>query len=284
MSQTTRCPHCATAFRVVADQLRVSDGWVRCGHCQEVFDALQSLRQPVRPPPDGPQLAQEEGEPIPAFLRAPEPEAPALADEEAPPDVPLPLPAAQSPAEALPWVDEPPPPGRDEPQFVRAARRGAVWRQPRTRALLVLAASLLALLLAAQALLQQRDALAARHPAVRTLLQPLCALRGCTLQAPRDPAALVIDSSSFMRLRLDDDRYELRLALRNLHSHAVAMPLLELTLTDADERVLVRRVLDPARELGAPAELAPLGSWGAATPVQVPGAPVAGYRLLAFYP
>ena len=43
MSQITRCPSCATAFRVVADQLRISDGWVRCGQCKEVFDASAHL-------------------------------------------------------------------------------------------------------------------------------------------------------------------------------------------------------------------------------------------------
>ena len=36
-------PHCATAFKVVADQLRISDGWVRCGQCKEVFDASEHL-------------------------------------------------------------------------------------------------------------------------------------------------------------------------------------------------------------------------------------------------
>ncbi|MDD2713452.1 MAG: zinc-ribbon domain-containing protein, partial [Simplicispira sp.] len=45
MSQTTRCPSCATAFKVVADQLRISDGWVRCGHCKEVFDAVACLQE-----------------------------------------------------------------------------------------------------------------------------------------------------------------------------------------------------------------------------------------------
>ncbi|MBP7566480.1 MAG: DUF3426 domain-containing protein [Burkholderiaceae bacterium] len=39
MRQITRCPACGTLFRVVADQLKISDGWVRCGHCAEVFDA-----------------------------------------------------------------------------------------------------------------------------------------------------------------------------------------------------------------------------------------------------
>ena len=48
MSQTTRCPACQTRFKVVAEQLRISDGWVRCGNCKQVFDAALSL-QPAAP-------------------------------------------------------------------------------------------------------------------------------------------------------------------------------------------------------------------------------------------
>jgi len=43
MSFTTRCPTCGTMFRVVADQLKISEGWVRCGHCADVFDATLYL-------------------------------------------------------------------------------------------------------------------------------------------------------------------------------------------------------------------------------------------------
>lgn len=39
----TRCSACGTVFRVVPDQLRVSEGWVRCGRCAEVFNALEAL-------------------------------------------------------------------------------------------------------------------------------------------------------------------------------------------------------------------------------------------------
>ena len=64
MSLITCCPSCATRFRVVPDQLRISDGWVRCGRCQEVFDAAAALQeqqeaalaapQPAVPPPPPP--------------------------------------------------------------------------------------------------------------------------------------------------------------------------------------------------------------------------------------
>ena len=43
MSLATSCPSCGTVFRVVQDQLKTSEGWVRCGQCQEVFNALEGL-------------------------------------------------------------------------------------------------------------------------------------------------------------------------------------------------------------------------------------------------
>src|SRR6187549_3978884 len=43
MSLATRCTACGTVFRVVQDQLKVSEGWVRCGRCDAVFNALEGL-------------------------------------------------------------------------------------------------------------------------------------------------------------------------------------------------------------------------------------------------
>jgi predicted Zn finger-like uncharacterized protein len=45
MALITRCPVCGTQFKVVPDQLRISEGWVRCGQCAEVFDASSDLQQ-----------------------------------------------------------------------------------------------------------------------------------------------------------------------------------------------------------------------------------------------
>ncbi|MEO7953600.1 MAG: zinc-ribbon domain-containing protein, partial [Polaromonas sp.] len=44
MSLITRCPACGTMFKVVADQLKIAQGWVRCGQCGEVFDASGQLQ------------------------------------------------------------------------------------------------------------------------------------------------------------------------------------------------------------------------------------------------
>jgi len=39
----TKCPECGALFRVVADQLKLRGGLVRCGQCRTVFDAIGSL-------------------------------------------------------------------------------------------------------------------------------------------------------------------------------------------------------------------------------------------------
>lgn len=103
MSLATRCPACSTVFRVVQDQLRVSEGWVRCGQCQEVFNALETLfdlgsadlpEAPAEPPPPPPA-------PAPAF------EATQPASEGTQADVDA---EAQAVEEALgEWVEGPRP-------------------------------------------------------------------------------------------------------------------------------------------------------------------------------
>lgn len=37
----TICPHCQTVFKVSDEHLKVADGFVRCGICKEVFNALE---------------------------------------------------------------------------------------------------------------------------------------------------------------------------------------------------------------------------------------------------
>ncbi len=171
-----------------------------------------------------------------------------------------------------------------EPGFVRAARRKAFWHSTGMRVLLLLLGLGLAGALAAQAALHERDRLAAAEPRLRPLLSMACAQLGCTLGPRKDIAAVVIDSSGFSKAARGDT-YQLSLTLTNHAVMPVAMPAVELTLTDAQEQPVLRRVLLPA-ELGAPAELAGRGEWSGQVPVVLagPALRLAGYRVLAFYP
>lgn len=124
MSLATRCPACGTVFRVVQDQLRVSQGWVRCGRCSEAFNALESMIDLTAPrtaaePAAGlvrqaPAAAEPEVPPAPAAATtAPPPEEPAPQPEPAPrPDA-----GATQAADGVPEPEaEPEPPSEPGPE------------------------------------------------------------------------------------------------------------------------------------------------------------------------
>ena len=350
MSMITGCPACGTMFRVVPDQLKISDGWVRCGHCGEVFDASTHLHEeaaasrfaeaePAEPTPAtaapapppaldeeepvdvAPLLVRAESAPAPVERRQVEPPAPAptpaapvsvldddfadaqfgqdaLTDEEAKALIRLSTESRFTPSgfEAEPdtaLASKPFASSRLELEdadpgdlsFVRQARRSAFWRKPATRVLLALSTVALAALLFAQYAVHERDRLAATNPAWRPWLRALCAPLDCTIGAPKRIESILIDNSGFTRLR--PDAYRLSFSLRNQSTQPVAVPALQLTLTDTSDQPVLQRVFTP-RELGATADtIAPSSEFTASLALAVDNAGasrVAGYRLLAFYP
>lgn len=100
MSLATRCTACGTTFRVVQDQLKVSEGWVRCGRCDEVFNALEGLfdlgrdassNESIAEPPQV--RAEQQANAEPPQVRAERQaiaEPRALAESQAPSDAPVP--------------------------------------------------------------------------------------------------------------------------------------------------------------------------------------------------
>ncbi|WP_244273601.1 DUF3426 domain-containing protein [Acidovorax soli] len=173
--------------------------------------------------------------------------------------------------------------GAEDVSFVRAAKRKAFWRRPLVRVVLGTIGVVLLCTLALQVVLQERDRIAAMDPRVRPWLQALCEPFQCTLAPLKQMSDVVIDSSSFNKGR--GDSYQLTFAIKNRANIPLAMPAMELTLTDAQDQPVLRRVFLPP-EMAAPAELPALGVWNSSVAVIVTtgGARVAGYRLLAFYP
>ena len=172
----------------------------------------------------------------------------------------------------------------DEPGFVRQARRQAFWHSAGMRVALVLGSLVAVAGVVGQYAWLQRDVLAAQYPALAPVLAKACSLAGCELQARRAIADVVISGSGFKQLA-DDRQYQWSLTLENRSDVPVAMPMAELTLTDAQDRPLLRRVID-LRLLGGPEQLHARQEWSVNVPVQVQdlGAAVAGYRALVFYP
>lgn len=240
MSLITRCPACQTQFRVAPDQLRISDGWVRCGQCQGIFDA--SLH-----------------------LLAPSPQAQ--------------MPPAQSEDQGASMAVS-------DATFLHKNKSQVYWRQPLLRVTLAVLSLALLLGLTGQVIWHERDRIVAFEPGLKPWLQVFCKLLGCALSPLQGIESIVIDSASFGRM--PGNSYRLNFALKNTSAIALAIPAIELTLTDLSDQPLIRRVYR-ATELGVKADTLaagselPLSLTLTVTPVALTDR-VVGYRLLAFYP
>lgn len=325
MSLITRCPACETMFKVVPDQLRISEGWVRCGLCDEVFDASLHLQAA----PDGGMAAAPDKGVAANFEATEAPEArpesldmdidadsvrldrpaelpveqmqglPGAAehalDQSLPEPIseefsqPAPLTATLPAYVAIADPDDPKPDlgaGLRDVSFLRDQKNDAVWHKPLMRATLGLLSLTLLLGLSGQIVFYERDRIAAFEPGLKPWLQALCGPLNCTLSALRRIETIVIDSASFTRIR--GDAYRLNFTLKNTAATALAVPAMELTLTDSLDQAVVRRVFLPG-EFGFKSDTLAAGSeWPASLAMAVNAGGttdrVAGYRVLAFYP
>ena len=330
MSLATRCHSCGTVFRVVQDQLKVSEGWVRCGRCNEVFNALEALFDLERDTP--PEWTPREAPATPASAttaaahlaspavdvnvghdggvdvdvgdRADDDEfaqpiyrretdsTPAMRVDERDrldfPDARFESePAPEEPLENKDGVSILLPLGEDavvpDVEFVRHAQRRARWESPLVRIGLSLVGTLFAIGLLLQAAYHFRDGLAARWPDAKPALLAWCGIVGCTIQAPRHIEEIAVDSTALTRVE-NADAFRLAVTLRNRASTALAIPAVDLSLTDPSGLLVARRMLTPSDFRVGTATIAA----GAELPLQLVlstgSARVTGYTVEIFYP
>jgi predicted Zn finger-like uncharacterized protein len=187
MAWMTCCPSCRTTFRVTPEQLSQAQAWLRCGHCDRVFDGTglvvnwqgafhaAAAQEPV--------VDQDALEPI-GFEQAP------------------------------------------------SAQAKGLWA----------AALLLLCVLPLLLIVSQRQAVLARWPQLWPAFNQVCALARCDVPPLVRAQDVVIDSSSFVP---QAEGYALAAVLRNVGAWPVRAPALELTLLDAQEQAVLRRVFTP---------------------------------------
>ena len=253
-SIATRCPACATAFRVTRGQLAARQGQVRCGRCQHVFDAYAHLvtaaaAEPVPAPP-----ARVERFHVPLVEYSASIKATAVrsgvSDKAVPEAVPAPVEdvSPRSEAPSAP-VEEPQtasapakpvaPPPLAEP-FVappKAARRSGLW---------AFGCLALALALSAQAAYHYRGDLAATFPPTRPWLEQACTALGCRVGLPQQPRSISIEASD---MQIADPArpavITLTATLRNHTPTAIGYPALDIVLTNTKDHTLARRIFLP---------------------------------------
>lgn len=327
----TACPLCSTVFRVTPEQLRVRAGKVRCGHCQGVFNALESLVDAPVAEPAPPSTELQAAPSAAESLRSPQLDP--LPAEESPPQSET-TPGTPSPRVASPAGDIPPLPAEPDAlpdagrspapevgpdlseetpeESAQAAREaglaaarelaetpgysrwsaGALAPDPlgglvtsaarRPVWPFALAGLALAVVLAGQIAVHWRTEIAQRFPSSLALYDAV----DLTVPLPRVADLVSIEASD---LQADKASGLLILAatLRNRAAFPQSWPALELTLTDAQDAVVARRVLMAADYLppqADPAAFAPGADAAVKLWIDAREAGAAGYRLYVFYP
>ncbi|RZA29572.1 MAG: DUF3426 domain-containing protein, partial [Lysobacteraceae bacterium] len=176
-------------------------------------------------------------------------------------------------------------PEPDEPEFVRRGRQRE--RSGKAMRIAMAAGSLLLLLaLVAQGVTSFHTTLAARYPGLKPALVSLCGVLGCRVELPAQIDQLVIDTGELTTL--GGNAYTFTTQLRNQGDSIQAWPSIELTLSDADDKPLVRRVFGPRDYLPA----GPLLGAGFAAHAEqavklhfrVAEPAPSGYHIAVFYP
>jgi len=258
----TRCPNCQTVFALKPAQLEVSGGQVRCGHCNTLFDGLRHRTSLSESAP-----AASGGSPHASALEARRSLLARLSSRTEPASglnaAELTLKShpdrrAANAASAAPGANRntalqarkngQPPSGKADPR-----QRQAQAQRPKRRILRAFTGPLIFLLVLACVLQYawwQREYFRIVWPPSEIAYQTFCRLTGCTISPAHDIDLLQISNMSLRQL--DDPKHlALQVSIRNRSSIPQAYPSIELTLTDAQDKASIRKVIAPAQYLNA---------------------------------
>jgi predicted Zn finger-like uncharacterized protein len=228
----TQCPHCLSVHALTAADLALGRGRLHCGVCETEFDALERLADTAAQAASG--LRRAEATPprvVPAAELAARPADPA----------------------------RPKPSTLSEPAFARGVRA----RTPVRSGPWWLASAALGLLLSTQIVLAQRAELS-QDPSLRPWLQRLCAALGCELPAYSAPTQIRLLTRDVGPHPSVPDALLVTASFRNESPWPQAWPVLELSMSDLEGRLVALRRFAASDYLGQPPE----------QPVLLPGQPV----------
>lgn len=149
---------------------------------------------------------------------------------------------------------------------------------------------LLALLLLLQAAVVFRSELLVRWPELRPRLADLCDLYGCSVGWPTRAEVLAVVGTELQAVP-GTDILELTAVIRNRASYRVALPAVEVALTDTTNRTLARKVFAPVDYLASSGEpssrinegLGPGSDYVVRITFEARGLNAAGFVVYPFY-
>lgn len=243
MRVITHCPACQTQFFATEEQLNKHGGKVRCGQCLHVFDARAQLITVAEDSAVAVSLDSNLNDSISAVNMTATMQ-PHL--QSAPLNIPADTSISSTQINNIPA-------SQHEPSYLNDAVEKTKTRPQyaaKTRGWLWGLGSLLLLLLAVlQSLYFLRDEIAIYYPDLKPYLVQACQPLSCSINLPKQIESIIIDDSDMQEDADHSGLVRFSSTLINNGSHLLAYPNLELTLTDTDDKPVLRRIFKPAEYL-----------------------------------
>lgn len=313
MKYITSCPQCDTQFLLDDEMIKAYRGKVQCGSCEHVFNAknrLTEVADDINSAEEYQASLEEEGdedyqeEVESPITITPEDETESEAHDDA---TTFSIDIDDEPAieaeEVEIYINEESEPDThiiNQASTAVIAAPGNIddfskhispTKQKKTTKPRPVLFSVLSILLIALACLQtifyQRVKIAAMYPQYKPYLMQACAKLTCTIDLPKELDSLAIENSDMQ----EDDAYEsvinFSTSLKNNAQYSMAYPNIELTLTNAEDKIVLRKLLKPETYLSEKSKiqqgLTGRDSDTVKLALQVDELTVAGYRILLAY-
>jgi len=289
MKYITSCPKCETNFLLNDALIKAHRGKVQCGSCELVFNAKTRLTEvddditsaeeyqaiveeherdeteeiTLTTTPD---YQRENNETSGSFIGEFSPDTTASAESD---------PALE--IITTPIVDD----------FMNKRKPSKIPSKPSTTILLSILSLLLILSASIQSIYHLRVKIAAEYPQFKPLLVKACAQLNCTIDLPKELDLITIGDADMQ----EDDNYQSVInftsSITNNANYPQAYPNIELTLTNTDDKVIIKKLIlpkdylssDQKAEDGLPAHEVKTIK----LPLYVDKTSVAGYRILLVY-
>lgn len=278
MRVITHCPACQTQFFATEEQLNQHGGKVRCGQCMHVFDARAQLISVAEDTDNTADNSNSKDNPS--------------SIDSALPAQPFSAPESPKAFTEIAGTDSTADADKQQPSYLGdtikknknrsniAANKSRVW-------LWAFASLILVLIAGIQSIYFLRDEIAIYYPNAKPYLVQACQKLSCSINLPKKIEFIVIDDSDMQEDAEHPGLVRFASTLINSGNHVVAYPNLELTLTDVEDKPVLRRIFKPNEYLPAETNIADGIQAGAETRIKLAvttsDITVTGYRVFVTY-
>lgn len=290
MNYITSCPKCDTHFLLNEELIKAHRGKVQCGSCEHIFNAKNRLTEVADDITD----ADEYQASLEDNLDAPD--VPIDFSDEAtskntdnestePEDNYI---GTFSPNTLAPTVPEQPSILDGLGPIDDFTNRLDLPKKIRKHTFLISVLSILLIFTASiQIIYHLRVKIAAEYPQFKPMLVKACAQFKCTINLPKELDLITIGDSDMQ----EDDHFKSVInftsSIKNNANYVQAYPNIELTLTNAEDKVAIKRLIPPKEYLSADKKVEDGLAAQVVSPINlaiyVNDTAVAGYRILLVY-